>query len=122
MGRRFFTTFSGSGALFKPTTRELVDVLEEGIKVLVMNGNLDPLVTTPGTKWQYDRLRWSEQAEYAAKRWQTLNGTVKGEWKATSSGSLAMVTVDGAGHMVPGDMPEAAFRVLETWMAGGWRM
>ncbi|KJZ79233.1 hypothetical protein HIM_01384 [Hirsutella minnesotensis 3608] len=50
MGRRFFATFS-KAALFKPTTRELVDVLEEhaaensvaDIKLLVINGNLDPL-------------------------------------------------------------------------------
>ena len=131
MGRRFFATFS-EAALWKPTTRELVDVLEEhaaedsvaDIKLLVINGNLDPLVTTPGTKWQYERLKWREQAEYVAKKWQPLPDglATTGEWKATSSGRLAFVTVDGAGHTVPGDVREGSFRILGRWLADGWRM
>ncbi|PHH90974.1 hypothetical protein CDD83_2044 [Cordyceps sp. RAO-2017] len=131
MGRRFFATFSRA-ALWKPTTRELVDVLEEhaaessvaDVRLLVVNGNLDPLVTTPGTKWQYDRLRWSEQADFAAKKWRPLPDglAATGEWKATSSGRLALVTVDGAGHTVPGDVREGSYRILQRWLDGGWRM
>ncbi|KJZ72066.1 hypothetical protein HIM_08521 [Hirsutella minnesotensis 3608] len=131
MGRRFWATFS-QGALWKPTTKELVDVLEDyaaqksvaDVKLLVMNGNRDPLVTTPGSKWTYDRLRWREQADFAVKKWKPLplGLGATGEWKATSSGRLAMVTVDGAGHTLPGDAREAAYRILEKWLASGWRM
>ncbi|KJZ72724.1 hypothetical protein HIM_07916 [Hirsutella minnesotensis 3608] len=131
MGRRFFATFS-QGALFKPTTRELIDVLEEhaaadslmDINLLVINGNSDPLVTSPGTKMTYDSLRWSEQADYNVKKWKPLPSglAATGEWKATSSGRLAMVTIDGAGHMAPGDVREGTYRILQRWLAGGWRM
>lgn len=131
MGRRFFATFS-QAALWKPTTRELVHVLEEhaaknsvaDIKLLVINGNLDPLVTTPGTKWTYDRLRWSGQADYAVKKWLPLPDglAASGEWKATSNGRLAFVAVNDAGHTVPGDVREGSYRILQRWLAAGWRM
>lgn len=127
-----FDAFDKSGAIFKPTTKELAYVLDiynddndlGDIKVMALNGNLDFLVSTPGNIWQYDRLGWSGQAEYNIKKWQPLPEGIgaTGSWKATSDGRLAFVAVNDAGHTVPGDVREGSYRILQKWLKGEWRM
>lgn len=93
------------------------------IRVLVLNGNEDYAVNTPGNKWLYDGLPWSGQAEFRAAKWRPLEGMgADGEWKATRDGRLAFVAVDGAGHTVPADKREGAYRIVQKWLDGGWRM
>lgn len=127
-----FDTFDESGAIFKPTTQELADVLDihsdvnnlGDVRVMALNGNLDFLVSTAGNIWQYERLGWSGQAEYNIKKWQPLPKglAATGSWKATSDGRLAFVAVDDAGHTVPGDVREGSYRIVQKWLEGGWRM
>lgn len=94
------------------------------VKILVLNGNEDPGIHTAGNKMQWDRVVWSRMAEYRAAEWRDLadeDVAATGEWKATKDGRLAFVAVDKAGHMVPGDAPEGAYRILQQWLAGGWK-
>lgn len=86
-----------------------------GIRLLVLNGNEDYIVNTPGQKWQYDNLFWSGYADYRINRWHDLPAEVNatGFWKGTDDGRLVFVGVDGAGHGVPGYLPEASFRILQ---------
>ncbi|KAJ3494290.1 hypothetical protein NLG97_g4177 [Lecanicillium saksenae] len=97
------------------------------IKVLVLNGNEDYAVNTPGQKWLYESLRWSGQADYRAAQWQSLESVnpslqAGGQWKSSRDARLVFVAVDGAGHMVPGDVGEGSYRILQRWLEGGWRM
>lgn len=130
--------YIGGYTPLKPMNREVAAVLDAyrtpglgDIKILVLQGNDDYIVNTPGNKWVYDNLRWSGQAEYRMRRWAPLpemeaetdtetGVTTTGVWKATRDGRLAFVAVDGAGHMVPGDKPEGAYRILQRWFEGGW--
>jgi len=116
----------------KPTTRELAAVLDayeqpglgSDIRVLVLNGNEDYIVNTPGQKFIYDYLvRWSGQADYRLARWRELPRELAAEgfWKGTDDGRLVFVGVDGAGHIVPGDVREGSWRILQRWIEGGWR-
>lgn len=132
INRDMFDAFGDCGSIWKPTTQELGYVLDAytaanqvaDIKVLVMNGNLDFGINTPGNMWQYDRLAWSGQAEYRVKKWEPLPEglAATGTWKATSNGRLAFVAVDDAGHTVPGDVREGSYRILDKWLQGEWRM
>lgn len=95
----------------------------DGLRLLVLNGNEDYIVNTPGQQWQYDNLLWSGHAEYRIQKWKDLpkDTTATGFWKGTSDGRLVFVGLDGAGHGVPGYLPEASYRVLQRWIANEWR-
>lgn len=116
--------FREDGAFYNPTTKEVAFVLEAGIRVMVMNGNLDYVVNTPGNILEYDRLHWTGHAEYRAKKWQPLPETVAatGAWKATHDGRLAFLAVDRAGHTVPSYVRKGSLDIIQEWMRGGWRM
>ncbi|KAL7951565.1 Alpha/Beta hydrolase protein [Trichoderma barbatum] len=113
---------------FRPTTGELARILDAyrtphlgDIRVLVLQGNEDYVVNTPGNMWAYENLRWSGLADYRLAKWQDLPESMAatGSWK--SSGRLAFVAVDGAGHTVPGDVREGSYRIAQEWLQGGWR-
>ncbi|KAJ3499072.1 hypothetical protein NLG97_g636 [Lecanicillium saksenae] len=101
----------------------LVGSKSEDIRLLVLNGNEDYIVNTPGQKWQYENLFWSGYADYRIKEWRDLPDdiTATGFWKGTDDGRLVFVGVDGAGHGVPGYLPEASYRILQRWIANEWR-
>jgi cathepsin A (carboxypeptidase C) len=97
---------------------------KDNIRLLVLNGNEDGLCNTPGVKWVYDRLSWSGAAGYRARRWKDLKDIglepelATGEWKNSKDGQLLLLGVDGAGHMMPMDKPEAADWIVRKWIAG----
>lgn len=88
--------------------------LENGVDVLVYNGNLDLACNTAGNLRWLNAMRWDGQAEFTSqdfKPWfSTVNGTTRqsGSYKEVfartgNSGKnrrLAFVTVDRSGHMV----------------------
>ena len=116
--------FRKHGAFMKPTTKELAYTLESGIRVLVLNGNLDYLVNTPGAMQLYDALQWTGRAEYQAKKWQPLpeNINATGAWKGTNNGRLVFVAVDGAGHTVPSYARKGSLDIIQKWTQGRWRL
>lgn len=95
----------------------------EGMRLLVLNGNEDYIVNTPGQKWLYDNLLWSGHAEYRINKWRDVPSDINatGFWKGTGDGRLVFVGLDGAGHGVPGYLPEASYRVLQRWISNEWR-
>lgn len=115
--------FKADGAFFNPTTRELAYVLDAGTRVLVINGNLDNVVNTPGAIIQFDSVRWQRQQEYKSAKWRSLPMFIEatGQWKATRDGSLAFVTVDGAGHTVPSYVRKGSLDIVQEWLRGGWK-
>lgn len=82
------------------------------VKVLIYNGQQDFVVNTAGVLQYLNSLNWegTNQWKRTEKQIWTINGEVKG-W-AKTSGNLWFVLVNGAGHMVPSDQPEAAFSML----------
>ena len=129
---KIWQAFHDSGAWYSPTTKELIDVLDAyaedekvgDIKLLVLNGNLDFMVNTPGTMWQYEQLRWRGQSDYQSRQFRPLPEglAATGSWKATGDGRLAFVAIDDAGHFMPDSAREGYSRILDRWLQGGWRM
>ncbi|KAK5995274.1 Carboxypeptidase Y-like protein [Cladobotryum mycophilum] len=122
--------YSANKQQIRPTTREVAYLLDAhltpdlgDIRVLVMQGNDDYVLNTPGNIWTYDNVRWTGQSEYCATRWQDLPREIaaSGSWKGTEDGRLVFVVVDGAGHFVPGDVSEGAYKIAQKWIEGGWR-
>lgn len=100
--------------------------LENGVNVLIYNGNLDLACNTAGNLRWTNSLRWSGQAEFTSqglRPWSTVQGgsTQAGHYKQvfapTVDSRLAFVTVDRAGHMVPYNQPEVALDLYERWLS-----
>ncbi|PVH77469.1 alpha/beta-hydrolase [Cadophora sp. DSE1049] len=113
-----------SGDAMVPSARELSSVLDDSdIDVLVLNGNDDYIVNTPGQKIVYERLAWEGRKAFRAAKWVEWTYTT---WKEEERrggerkdvGKLSFVTVDGAGHASPGDQPESVQSVLLDWISG----
>ncbi|KAJ4150539.1 hypothetical protein LMH87_011285 [Akanthomyces muscarius] len=132
------SAYTESGSAWIPTTPQVADILDAyktpkfvddgksigDIRVMALNGNLDAGINTHGNIAQYERIIWSRMGEYRVADWQDLKeeevkGT--GSWKGTQDGRLVFMAVDDAGHMVPGDAPEASYHILQRWLHNGWR-
>ncbi|OJJ39353.1 hypothetical protein ASPWEDRAFT_37124 [Aspergillus wentii DTO 134E9] len=104
--------------------------LENGVDVLIYNGNLDLACNTAGNLRWTNSLRWNGQAEFVSqdlKPWTSVIGhrkTQVGSYKEVIapavSGSenrrFAFVIVDRSGHMVPLDQPEVALDLYQRWL------
>jgi len=97
---------------------ELPAVLEQGIRVVVYNGDLDLICNWVGGHMWVNALKWSGQKAFqkaAVKDWKvgsTTAGTVQ------TSGLLDFVRVYQAGHMVPHDQPKNALALLKNLVTG----
>ncbi|KAH6714632.1 Alpha/Beta hydrolase protein [Leptodontidium sp. MPI-SDFR-AT-0119] len=111
-----------SGDAMIPSARELSSVLDDSdIDVLVINGNDDYIVNTPGQKIVYDRLPWKEQGAYRVAKWRdwtcaTDTGRERSGGERKEAGKLSFVTVDGAGHASPSDQPDSIQSVVLDWI------
>jgi hypothetical protein len=75
-----------------------------------------------------DNQPWHQQATYRAKSLQSwyyqsgklhlkkqdMSGRIGGQWKGDSK--LAIFTVEDAGHLSPGENPEAVQSVVDYWI------
>lgn len=114
--------WTNTGDPLLSSTKDLTYILDKNdVRILVMHGNNDVSVNTPGNIRAFGALLWKGQGEYKqtvfrpwsftdAKRATKQGGLTKGE------GRLVFVSVDDAGHDVPASQPEAVLKVLGQWM------
>ncbi|OLN96609.1 Carboxypeptidase Y-like protein [Colletotrichum chlorophyti] len=125
--------FTEAGDPGLSTEREVRFVLESGVDVLVYNGDLDLACNTAGNVRWTEKLGWAGQVEFTAKDFQPWfakrGGEVvrAGRWKEVSKvvgggkkARFAFVTVEGSGHMVPLDQPEAGLQMVRNWLFEGF--
>ncbi|CAD7696931.1 unnamed protein product [Ostreobium quekettii] len=97
----------------------LAPLLDDGIKVLIYAGDQDLLCNWVGNRVWVDKLRWSGSEAWLAgqdREW-SVAGTPAG--MAKSVGPLTFVKVYQAGHFVPMDQPEHAWRMFNTFLEDG---
>jgi cathepsin A (carboxypeptidase C) len=94
----------------------LFPALFESIRVLIYNGVYDMDCNFMGTDAWLASLEWPGAARFnRAPRTPWLEGgQLRG--RARSFGNLTQVLVDGAGHLVPMDQPEAALAMLDRFL------
>lgn len=91
-------------------------VLAAGIEVLVYAGDQDFICNVEGNRRWVDAMVWDGQLEFSkapVTDWTLDSGPVAGQFR--SAKGLTFLDVNGAGHMVPMDQPEAALEMLEIF-------
>ncbi len=112
---------------------QITYLLSNQIDILIYSGNLDLACNTAGAKRWTSNMAWKGQAEFVSQDLKPWNSVVDGKEKKVGTFKevniqmkegdekttrFALVTIDGSGHMVPQDQPEAASDMLHRWLAG----
>lgn len=107
-----------SGDFMRPVVDSVDALLKDGrVNVTVYQGQLDLICLTAGTQEWMNELTWSGLPAFL-----TSTPTPLYSWPGTQetggfvkqSGSLAMYTINNAGHLVPADNPDMALVLLES--------
>ena len=93
-------------------------LLDNGINVLVYSGKEDFICNYYGGRDWTEHMQWTGQDAFnqADRESWTINGQVAGQVK--QSGALTVLEIEGAGHMVPKDQPEAALAMFGAFLNG----
>eukprot|EP01013_Petalomonas_cantuscygni_P029892 TRINITY_DN55793_c0_g1_i1.p2 TRINITY_DN55793_c0_g1~~TRINITY_DN55793_c0_g1_i1.p2 ORF type:complete len:468 (+),score=116.98 TRINITY_DN55793_c0_g1_i1:73-1404(+) len=97
-------------------------MLEAGVNFWVYSGTYDFIVNYLGGVSWTRQLKWNGQSAFDAAPfvpWHVDGKEVGRIRRATSGGTLAMIQVDAAGHLVPMDKPKESLSMLNTVLTGG---
>lgn len=95
-----------AGDFMKPVVNVVEKVLNEtSVKVVVYNGQLDLICSTPGTIEWVNRMNWYGKDKYASapRTGISVNGNLEGYLR--KYGKFSMYWLNRAGHMAPRDNP-----------------
>lgn len=105
---------------------ELVEMLENGVRVLIYAGDVDFICNWIGNKAWTQSLQWTGKRSFNAEedaKWMynkegesVHGGFVRTGRALKGKGSLTFLQVFEAGHMVPMDQPPAALELLNTFL------
>lgn len=87
---------------------------ETNIEVVIITGQLDLIVDTPGTVKWVKKMRWYGADAFTAseRRPIVVNGLIEGYYKKHEN--FGLYWINRAGHMVPYDNPEAMDYILKS--------
>ncbi|XP_059314691.1 serine carboxypeptidase-like [Lycium ferocissimum] len=93
-------------------------LLEDGINLLIYDGEYDLICNWLGNSNWVHAVEWSGQEGFGAAP--SVSFTVDGEEKGIRKnyGPLTFLKVKDAGHLVPMDQPKAALEMLQRWTQG----
>lgn len=117
------------------STSDLVAfLLANQVHFLAYQGNLDLACNTAGNLSWAHSLVWKGQAEFASKPLRPWRSPVAATGRNETVGTMkevrvrvgnadtesrfALVTVDGAGHLLPQDRPDVALDMMVRWITG----
>eukprot|EP01084_Bolivina_argentea_P260172 439268_1 len=108
-----------SGASVENSGPLLEELLNDGIRGLVLAGEWDFICNWMGNEAWTLNLNWKGQMSYKnAKRinWE-VNGKVAGEIRQGVNTDLTFIRVFKAGHLVPMDQPEVALELINEFLS-----
>merc|ERR1712216_904187 len=110
-----------SGEFMKETLTAAMPALLENYRVVVYNGQYDPLLGPAlGQAWM-DAWDWPGAAEFrhtTKKMWRVEAGDKEVARYCRTVGNLTALIVRGAGHMVPLDQPRRGMDILDRLVDG----
>ncbi|KAH8833386.1 Alpha/Beta hydrolase protein [Flagelloscypha sp. PMI_526] len=116
--------FGESGDMATRTASLLPELIKDGVRVMVMNGDRDTLADYIGSEKMVQAIESVFQDEFnkSSKRpWFSRDGSVAGTVRSagdpSTAGNVTFVRVYGAGHLVPFDQPVAALDLLTRWIS-----
>lgn len=111
-GSRVFNTLAQD---FMKPAMDVIELLlnNTSVDVVIITGQLDLIVSTPGNVVWVEKLKWNGRNEYlnALRTGVGANGILEGYQK--SYGKLSVYWALRAGHMVPADNPELMNYILQ---------
>eukprot|EP00111_Clytia_hemisphaerica_P016570 TCONS_00049089-protein len=97
-----------SQEFMRPVINEVGQLLSSGLKVVIIQGQLDLLCDSPGTDAWIKKLPWGDLPQYLAAPLTTMSQGKMRRYK-----NLIYYDVSNAGHMVPIDKPSAGLEILQ---------
>ena len=99
-------------------SKNVSDILEEGLDVLVYSGDKDFICNWRGGEAWTHECEWSGQDDFNAGDYEDwmVDGEAAGALK--SHENLRFLRVFDAGHMVPMNQPKAALKMLTDFIKG----
>ncbi|KAG1656513.1 Lysosomal protective protein [Nymphon striatum] len=97
--------------LYKSMKPQILYLVNKNVRGMIYNGDFDTACNFLGDEWFFDSLDLELKSML---KFYNYNNQVAGYTKAYES--LRYVTVKGAGHMVPTDQPEIAFRIFNYFL------
>lgn len=95
----------------KNAAPKLIDLLNNGIKVLMYHGDLDFICNWVGGEKAIDGVEWVGQGEWMKTKYVNIGFGLARKYK-----NLGFIKFSNAGHMVPMDQPESALEMINTLM------
>ncbi|GAA5884563.1 hypothetical protein JCM6882_005300 [Rhodosporidiobolus microsporus] len=116
--------FQFQGDVAHNTAALIPPLLEDGIRFLIYAGDADFMCNSKGNLAWTLALPWSKQDKYNKSKlvsFKTKDGKKAGTTRAVTTdggaGLLRFLEIEGAGHMVPYDQPEASLDFFTRWIA-----
>lgn len=116
--------FMFAGDWMKPYHKNVIDLLEKELPVLIYAGDKDFICNWLGNKAWTNELVWSGKDEFGAAKTEKMfsddGKTQIGEVKNYDYFTFARM-FDG-GHMVPYDQPDASLSMFNRWISGDFSL
>lgn len=116
--------FLFAGDWMKPYHKNVIDLLEKELPVLIYAGDKDFICNWLGNKAWTNALEWSGKEDFSNAKTEKMfsddGKTQIGQVKNFDYFTFARM-FDG-GHMVPYDQPEASLAMLNRWLAGDYKL
>lgn len=112
--------FLFAGDWMQPYHKNVIDLLEKDLPVLIYAGDKDFICNWLGNRAWSDKLPWSGHDKFEAqpvRKW-SVNKKAAGEVKNYKH--FTFLRVFGGGHMVPYDQPENSLEMVNRWIGGDY--
>ncbi|KAG7827867.1 hypothetical protein KL920_004117 [Ogataea angusta] len=115
--------FLFAGDWMKPYHKNVINLLEQGLPVLIYAGDKDFICNWLGNQAWSNELPWSGHDDFESAELYNLtlnDGTTVGEVK--NAGKFTFARMFDGGHMVPYDQPESSLAMVNRWIAGDYSL
>jgi len=95
----------------KNSAPQFKDLLSSGKKVLLYHGELDMICNWAGGESAANSIEWPGEVQWQSAPWKNAGYGLKREYQ-----NFSFVKFSDAGHMVPMDQPENAFKMIKWFI------
>lgn len=115
-----YSDFVSSGALLQSNTKGLGNLLDSGIPVIIMAGELDATYNWAGNLAVAMSIEWNGADDFNNSPLKPLSVNGQNVADVQNHGILTFAKVHNAGHLVSWDQSEISLNLLNTWLSGNW--
>ena len=107
-------------SMFQNGTQWIWEAMRGKYRMLKFSGDIDGVVPTQGSLGWIDALNWPVTDAWRSWYVPNPNGVDQLGGFIERRDGMDFATINGAGHMVPQDKPEAAYHLISHWLAGNY--